>query len=59
MTIGFDNQVYESSENAVQEVCAEVMAPVQLGRSVVVTLRSMDGTAQGNWHDIFIQGSIA
>ena len=54
MTIGFKKLVYESSENdsATQEVCAIVMAPVQLapGRSVVVTLTSMDGTATGNYN---------
>ncbi len=52
VTIGFKKIVYESSENdfATQEVCAIVMTPVQLapGRSVVVTLTSMDGTATGN-----------
>ncbi len=52
MTIGFKKLVYESSENdsATQEVCAIVMEPVQLDRSVVVTLRSMDGSAQGRLH---------
>ena len=48
-TIGFESVIYTSTEDdtAVQEVCAVVMGGVQLGRTVVVTLRSMDGSAGG------------
>ena len=49
ITIGFERIVYGFTEDdtAVQEVCASVMGDVQLSKTVVVTLRSMDGTAQG------------
>ncbi len=51
VTIGFENTEYESTEDdsTTQEVCAEVMGPIELapGRSIEVTLTSMDETAMG------------
>lgn len=52
--IGFERPVYIAMENNnnVTEVCAVLMAPPSLARELVVTLQSMDGTAQGKTEKI-------
>lgn len=48
-TIGFEQTQYTTVENATvsTEVCVMLMPLVTLGRTVTVTVVSLDGTAQG------------
>ncbi len=45
--IGFESPEYQTVESDTDpvEVCAVVMEPPMLGRQVVVTISTMDGTA--------------
>ncbi len=49
--IGFEREVYVTREGATEEVCAILMAPPTLARTVVVNLQSYDGSAIGRLTD--------
>lgn len=46
-TIGFERPLYLTTENNSVEVCAVLMPPPSLNRSIVVILSTVDGTAKG------------
>lgn len=48
MTIGFEQTLYLAEEGDVVEVCVLVLSGT-LEREVMVTVRSTDGTAMGNF----------
>lgn len=45
--IGFEREVYVTRENTTEEVCAVLIPLPTLGRQVVVTLQTRDGSATG------------